>query len=419
MTLPEGWASSPLGGVSSLIMGQSPDSKYYSDEEENGLPFLQGCAEFQAHFPEPKTYCSKGKKVAPAGAILFSVRAPVGRLNLADRDYIVGRGLAAISGTRINQNYLEQYLRLEEPRFAYASQGSTFEAINSAELSGWPINYPEDPEVQSKIAEILLTADRAIEQTSALIAKQTRIGTGLMQALLTNGIDERGDIRSEETHRFKDSKLGRIPEEWNVDLLDTLAIRGSGHTPNKLRPEYWNGGVKWVSLSDSRKLDHILIETTEKEISEAGLRNSSAVLHPRGTVILSRDAGVGKSAILGDQMAVSQHFMAWRCKSKKLDNFYLYYWLQRDKPLFEGIASGSTIVTIGLQFFRQYQIAAPESVDEQIRISEILRAADHMIDQSRIRLAKLERLRIGLMQDLLTGQRRVTDLLVMPGVAST
>ena len=58
--------------------------------------------------------------------------------------------------------------------------------------------------------------DRAIEQTEALIAKQQRIKTGLMQDLLTRGIDEHGNLRSEQTHEFKDSPLGRIPVEWEV-----------------------------------------------------------------------------------------------------------------------------------------------------------------------------------------------------------
>ena len=62
---------------------------------------------------------------------------------------------------------------------------------------------------QSKIAEVLSTVDRAIKQSETLIAKQQRIKTGLMQDLLTRGIDEHGNLRSEQTHKFKDSPLGR------------------------------------------------------------------------------------------------------------------------------------------------------------------------------------------------------------------
>jgi restriction endonuclease S subunit len=270
----------------------------------------------------------------------------------------------------------------------------------------FPINKKE----QEKIAEVLSTIDRAIAQTEAIIAKQQRIKTGLMQDLLTKGIDENGNIRSEATHKFKDSAIGRIPVEWEVELLDKLGERGSGHTPNKSHPNYWNGGIKWVSLADSSKLDQIYIFDTDKEISTQGLKNSSAVLHPKGTVILSRDAGVGKSAILGTEMAVSQHFIVWRC-GKNLNNHYLYYWLQKEKPKFEGIASGSTIVTIGLQFFRQYQIAIPKLIDEQNIIAEIIKKSDECISKHRCTLEKLKRRKTGLMQDLLTGKVRVTNLL--------
>ena len=78
---------------------------------------------------------------------------------------------------------------------------------------------PIDKAEQAKIAEVLSTVDRAIEQTEALIAKQQRIKTGLTQDLLTRGIDEHGNIRSEKAHEFKDSPLGRIPVEWACDRL--------------------------------------------------------------------------------------------------------------------------------------------------------------------------------------------------------
>ena len=223
MTLPDRWLINPLTEVAQVVMGQSPDSKYYS-EEEVGLPFLQGCAEFQGRHPRHAIYCSHSKKIGCAGSILLSIRAPVGRLNVANRDYVIGRGLAALKGTRVTQDFLEHFLVFQEPRFRLASQGSTFEAINSSELKQWPILHPKDKAEQAKIAEVLSTVDRAIEQTEALIAKQQRIKTGLMQDLLTRGIDEHGNLRSEQTHKFKDSPLGRIPVEWDVATVDQNRI---------------------------------------------------------------------------------------------------------------------------------------------------------------------------------------------------
>ena len=196
VTANQEWQMTPLGEAADIVMGQSPDSSLYS-EEEIGLPFLQGCAEFGSKFPRHKFFCSQNRKLARAGSILFSVRAPVGKLNVADRDYIIGRGLASISGKTVVVEYLEHFLRSEEDRFRAASQGSTFEAINSNELAQWLIFHPTCRREQEKIAEIISTVDQSTEQTAALIAKQKRIKIGLMQDLLTRGIDEHDNLRTE------------------------------------------------------------------------------------------------------------------------------------------------------------------------------------------------------------------------------
>lgn len=173
----------------------------------------------------------------------------------------------------------------------------------------------------------------------------------------------------------------KVPDSWKVELLDNVAVRGTGHTPNKQHPDYWNGGIKWVSLADSNKLDNRFIYSTDKEISRLGIQNSSAVLHPKGTVILSRDAGVGMSTVLSEEMAVSQHFIAWRC-SEKLDNLYLYYWLQFMKAEFERMAVGSTIKTIGMGYFKKMEILLP-TIEEQKQIAQILSTWDEAIESQK------------------------------------
>jgi type I restriction enzyme S subunit len=197
-----------------------------------------------------------------------------------------------------------------------------------------------------------------------------------------------------------------LPEGWKVVFLDQAAKRGSGHTPNKDHPEYWNGGVKWVSLADSSRLDKGLVTETDKEISIEGVQNSSAVIHRSGTVVLSRDAGVGKSGVLAEDMAVSQHFIAWDCSaSPELHNWYLYHWLQQQKPEFERVAVGSTIKTIGLPYFKKLKIALPP-VAEQRHIAQILSTWDHAIVTTARLLANSQRRTRDLMTSLLSGRRR-------------
>ncbi len=112
------------------------------------------------------------------------------------------------------------------------------------------------PDEQAKIAEVLSTVDRAIEQTKALIAKHQRIRTGLMQDLLTRGVDEHGNLRSEQTHKFKDSPLGRIPVEWEVrDLQSLLAnvsspMRSGPFGSALLKEELVESGVPLLGIDN-------------------------------------------------------------------------------------------------------------------------------------------------------------------------
>jgi type I restriction enzyme S subunit len=294
----------------------------------------------------------------------------------------------------------------------YCFSGSTNQVeLNRLPLVGTRVPVPPLDE-QRRSAEILDTFDTTIRQTEAIIEKLKQVKQGLLHDLLTRGIDANGELRppqSQAPHLYKDSPLGWIPAEWQVELLDDVAVRGSGHTPSKSVPSYWNGGVRWVSLADSHRLDQIFIEATDKEISDLGIANSSAVKHTAGTVVLSRDAGVGKSAVLGSEMAVSQHFIAWRC-SERLNNLFLYFKLQHMKPTFEAIALGSTVKTIGLDYFRKLRISVPAR-SEQDKAAEVMMAAEADVRSEQVELEKMRLLKSGLMDDLLTGRVRVTPLL--------
>jgi type I restriction enzyme S subunit len=310
----------------------------------------------------------------------------------------------------VDPTYLSKQLSLPETSayFAQRATGSTRYGLSTRTIAQTPIRLAPLIE-QQRIAAILTSLDTAIEATEALIEKHQQIKVGLMHDLFTRGVTNNGCLRapsSEAPHVYRTVGDQCIPVDWQVERLDDLATRGSGHTPNKNVPEYWNGGIKWISLADSHRLDALYISETELNISHRGIQNSSAVLHPSGIVVLSRDAGVGKSAITTEPMAVSQHFMCWRC-DHRLDNHFLYYWLQYKKRMFENIAMGSTILTIGLPYFKKLRIACPVSLDEQRAIAGRLKSADEHLFAMRDQLEKLRAKKQGLMQDLLTGKVRV------------
>lgn len=261
--------------------------------------------------------------------------------------------------------------------------------ISKEAFFGVQIPTPDQSE-QRKIADCLSSLDELIRAEAQRLDTLMTQKQGLMRNLLP------GDGETVPRSRFPEFRNEKV---WQEERLEDLTKRGSGHTPSKSHPEYYGGGIKWVSLADSKRLDAGLIEDTETEISAAGVRNSSAVLHPAGSVLLSRDASVGRSAIMGVDMAVSQHFIVWTCKPDRLYNWFLYYSLQHRKPLFERIATGSTIKTIGLPFFVDMRLALP-TFPEQKKIADCLASLDLRITAQAKRVEALRSHKKGLMQQL-------------------
>lgn len=206
---------------------------------------------------------------------------------------------------------------------------------------------------------------------------------------------------------------GRLrPKRWAYPLLADVARRESGHTPDKNEPSYWDGGIKWLSLTDCERLNRVYISDTSRTISAKGIANSSARLLPAGVVVLSRDAGVGQSAITTCEMAVSQHFLAWEC-SDAINPIYLYNWFQFLRPELERIAVGSTIKTIGLRYFDKLRIPLP-GISEQKRIAAALLAIDRVCFSLEENIAAKREFKRGLAQQLLTGQKRFSKFRSTP-----
>jgi type I restriction enzyme S subunit len=251
-------------------------------------------------------------------------------------------------------------------------------------------------EEQIEMARILQDVDKHISNINKQINNLTMLKKALAKKLFNEGI---GHIE------LKDSQIGTIPLDWKVYNINEVAKRNTGHTPDKKNEDYWNGNIPWISLKDLKMLDKRIIDKTTDYVADKGIRNSSAVLLPQGTVVISRDATVGKIGIMGREMATSQHFVNY-VSGEKLNNVYLYYWLLTNKHIFEQIAIGSTIKTIGMKFFESLMIPVPE-IEEQKKIADILWSIDEEIVQYNAQYADYTKLKEGLMQQLLTGKIRV------------
>jgi type I restriction enzyme S subunit len=212
------WPVRQLGCVAHVQMGQSPPSTTYNVYGD-GLPFLQGKAEFGSKHPMPAKWCSKPVRVAREGAVLISVRAPVGDVNLADAEYCIGRGLAALSGSSVLDNtFLFYYLLSVKDRLAAQGTGTTFQSINKSTLLSLDVPLPPLPE-QRAIAHVLDTVQRAREATERVIAATRELKRSLMRHLFTYGPVP---IQDADKVPLKETEIGMVPEEWEVLPLGEL-----------------------------------------------------------------------------------------------------------------------------------------------------------------------------------------------------
>jgi len=184
--IPEEWEVKRLSEISLINMGQSPSSAVCNDLGE-GIPFFQGNAEFGMKHPIPKRWCTEPTKLANKGDILISVRAPVGELNIANQTCCIGRGLAAITPTKINNDYLYFAMQVYKSSLLKVSQGSTFTAINKQDLHNLLLPVPSLIE-QKKISAILLSLDSKFEKEKKKLNQLQFMKTGLMQSLLTGKV---------------------------------------------------------------------------------------------------------------------------------------------------------------------------------------------------------------------------------------
>jgi type I restriction enzyme S subunit len=399
-----------LGKLAIFEMGQSPSSAYVS-EEEIGLPFLQGNAEFGAIYPTPGHYCSQPHKLCQPGDVLISVRAPVGELNKADQTYVIGRGLAAVRFTEIPPEFGWHLLNYWVRDLHQLAQGSTFKAINKGTLESLSVLLPPLRE-QRRIAEILDAADEAIRQMERVIAKLKAVKAGLLHDLLTRGLDEHGHLRDPGAHpeQFKDSPLGRIPRKWEISSVEFEFELATGFTlgphrqprknkrpylrvANVLRGKVLLGDIAELEASDSEMIGRVLQEGDLLVVE--GHANPDEI---------GRCARVPAEA---EGLTFQNHL--FRLRSKRLNTRFALAWLNghwiRDHWR-RMCRTSSGLNTINGTMLKNLPVPVPGG-QEQGRVAAILDAHDVRIRTEETELAKLRQVKRGLMDDLLTGRVRV------------
>ena len=281
--------------------------------------------------------------------------------------------------------------------------GSGLKHLQKSSLKSHIISLPPIKEQQA-IAEILTNLEDVITKTKEIIKKQKLIKQGLMQDLLTNGIDEKGNCRSLKTHKYEESELGLVPEEWEVENFTNRFVIQSGQVNPRIEP--FSNMVLVAPDHIEQKTGILLGKVTA---SEQGATSGKYLFH-KGDVIYSKIRPYLRKAILVDFDGICSADMYPLKAKSNLNSYFLFLIILGEKfSIFaEQTSVRSGFPKINRSEMSEFKMAFP-NLSEQTRIVEIIEAQDNQIQAEEKQLAKYEKIKKGLMNDLLTGKVRLPE----------
>lgn len=272
---------------------------------------------------------------------------------------------------------------------------------------------PPKPE-QKIISSILSTIDTAIYKSEQLINKYKSIKQGLMQDLFKYGIGENGKIRNHVTHSFKESPLGLIPEEWNTSNIGSSYLKGRIGWQGLTTKEYLDDGEYLLVTGtdfDNGKVEWASCHFVEKKRYSQDVK----IQVQKQDILVTKDGTIGKVAFVENvplPATLNSGVFVIRPINKEYEQKYLYYVLRSfifDKFI-ENLSAGSTIKHLYQKDFVKFEFPLPKK-REQEEIISLLETQDAAIEFETKKLQKIQHIKSGLMQDLLTGKVRVNQLL--------
>ncbi|MBC7328464.1 restriction endonuclease subunit S [bacterium] len=414
--IPKDWEVVRLGEIAQLQQGRTPPRNAYSNENGHRIIKVKdftdgGVVNFEASGERCFTTLEFDSRYElELGDILV--------LSAAHSSGIVGQKMGYVATKPIKKAYFVAELIRIKAESSKVSSYLLFQSLNlqrsreqiKDKVKGghlYPrylaeIMLPLPPlSEQKRIAEILATVDSAIQKTEKVIEKTERLKRGLMQELLTKGIGHK---------EFKTTEIGKIPKDWQVVSVCEIFDVVTGTTPSTLENRYWeDGSIKWVTPLDLSKINGILyINDSQRKITPSALVEYNLTILPKGSIIISTRAPVGYVAVVGDEMTFNQGCKGLRKKGEFIKTEYFAYYFLQIRNILEQLSAGSTFKELSKTMLENLIVPYPPP-SEQERIAEILSTVDRKIELERKRKEKLERIKKGLMDLLLTGKIRVKE----------
>lgn len=400
--IPKDWGVVELSKIGGVITGTTPSTKV-EEYWGKGYPFVTP-TDFSGKkyvYDTGRTVTQNGvekARVVPKDSIMVVCIASVGEVAMASTECITNQQINTIvCNKECDQNYIYYAMLSSKNRLRRWAGITTSPIIKKSLFEKFPIPVPPFPE-QKKIAEILSTMDKAIEKVGEAIDKTQKLKKGLMQDLLTKGIGHK---------EFRDTKIGRIPREWEVtQLMEIAEINKDSIDPARNFP---NDKFLYVDI-DSVENGTGVISNAKEIIGKDAPSRARRLMHYNDVLMSTVRPYLKAFAIVPQRFQnqiCSTGFAVLTCKEKASPLYLLH-------TLFTGsVMDQCTRMMVGGQYpalnssqVEKIRVPLPP-LPEQRKIAEILSTADDRLELLRKRKKRLEKIKKGLMNDLLTGRKRV------------
>ena len=417
--VPEGWEVKKLKYVAHVEMGQSPESDFYN-KDGNGVPFLQGNADFKEIYPQPQVWTIEGNKYSKKDDILISVRAPVGEINISDNRYAIGRGLVALRFCeKFNFKFYYYLFNKAKNYFDSVSTGTTYTSVSTDDIKNISVVVPPK-EHQITIATFLdqktAKIDKLIKKNETLVEllkekRQASISHAVTKGLAPNA-------------KMKDSGIewiGEIPEGWEVKRLkhlagnDISAVQTGPFGAQLHASDYIDEGVPLILI---RNVNNLWIDDSNiPKISEEKATSLSMYRLQEGDIIFSRVGSIGRIALVTKReegWLISGQMLRIRISNPKLNNHFLLYVADSNlvSEFIEFKSVGSTRDSINTDILRNVCIPLPSLLEQKAIIQYIETTTaniDSLIQKILSQIAVLKEYRQALISNVVTGKVRVYD----------
>jgi type I restriction enzyme S subunit len=419
------WGLFSISELGEIVTGTTPSTKnnlFWSGD----IPFYTPgditessfCGSTEKHIS--KDALAIGRPIPKNSILVTCIGSTIGKVTINSIEGLTNQQINAIIPTSKFDNVFTYYvIAFHSDLIKRIAPQTAVPIINKTEFGKIKVRFPA-PAVQKKIARILSTADAIIEKTQAAITKYKSIKQGMLHDLFTRGIDVKtGKLRpryEDAPELYKESKLGWIPKEWKVDSLGTICeINPLANLPANLG---LNDEVSFLRMEDVSNDAGILNTHTKKlkDLLKKGFtpfRNND-ILFAKITPCMENGKGALAINLKNELGFGSTEFHVLRPLNERTILFLFYLTTSVEFRLeAEGKMSGSAgQQRVPASFFTEYKIAlAP--MDEQLAIGLRIDLINTEIQTEQIYLYKMQRLKQGLMADLLSGKKKVSNLLTI------